>query len=81
MAERGQLVEADSISETAMLTMKKFVLVLRVVFIRKVIVTRLLPANAAILTKEIADVSIVATTREQVSRSSNASLLELFMFC
>ena len=63
-----------------MLTVKLFVLVLRLAFIRKIIVTRLLSTNAAMLTKEIPDVSAIETAGEHDGRSSKLSIVELFMF-
>lgn len=49
-------------------------------FIRKAIVTRMLPTNAEILTKEITAVSVVETIWEHIDRSNNVLKLELFIF-
>ena len=66
VAYNGHMLTADDRSPTAMLTMKSFVLVLRVLLMRKTVVTKILPTNARMLTTEIAVVIKAETMREQV---------------
>ena len=78
IAASGQFVEEDSRSETAILIINEFVLVLRWTSLKNVSTTKLFPANAAKLTTAMSEVRTIELIGEHTIVSSKVEFSNIY---